>query len=32
VAAEANHDEDRRRQKRLDLAYEALDEALARPM
>jgi hypothetical protein len=32
VAAEANHEEDRRRHRRLDLAYEALDEALARAM
>jgi len=28
VAAEANHEEDRRRQKRLDAAYEALTGAL----
>jgi hypothetical protein len=29
VAAEANHDTDRRRQKRLDQAFQALDDAVA---
>lgn len=31
VAAEANHEEDRRRQKRLDAAFSVLNDALGRP-
>lgn len=31
VAAEANHEENRRRRKRLDAAFEALTDALRRP-